>query len=46
MELADGMAEIIRKSVRILRGNAGSSVVIHIQAVERDWEAYSQLPGG
>jgi hypothetical protein len=43
--LADGMSELIRKSVRIIGSSAPGSTSIRIQAVEKDWSQYLSLPG-
>ncbi len=43
--LADGMAGLIKSSVRILSRNADGSVSIRIQAVEKNWQEYLNLPG-
>jgi len=43
--LADGMAELIRSSVRILSRGSAKEVSLRIQAVPRDWNSYLALPG-
>lgn len=43
--LADGMASLIRSSVRLLSQETKNTVSIRIQAVERDWDKYLSLPG-
>lgn len=43
--LVDGMAELIRTSVRISSRGTGSIVSVRIQAVDRNWEKYLSLPG-
>jgi len=43
--LADGMAGIIGRSVRLVSRRTGGSVSIRIQAVKRDWNEYLSLPG-
>lgn len=43
--LVDGMAQLIRSSVRISRRSNKDTVSIRIQAVERDWNEYLNLPG-
>lgn len=43
--LVDGMANIIRTSVRILSRSRGNTVSLKIQAVENDWNQYLTLPG-
>ncbi len=43
--LADGMAGIIGKSVRLISKRIGGSVSIRIQAVSKDWNLYLGLPG-
>lgn len=43
--LADGMAELIRTSVRILTRGTGGSVSITIRAIEDNWGEYLGLPG-
>lgn len=43
--LADGMAEMIRTSVRILSRSGKGSVSLRIQAVEDNWNEYLTLPG-
>lgn len=43
--LVDGMAELIRTSVRILSKGHGDTVILTIQAVEKNWENYLSLPG-
>ncbi len=42
--LADGMAELIRNSVRIMTRSAGGVSVL-IQAVDNNWNDYLSLPG-
>lgn len=43
--LADGMAELIKSSVRILSYNIAGFFSIRIQAIERDWSKYLDIPG-
>jgi hypothetical protein len=43
--LVDGMAELIRTSVRIKGGNIGGIASVRILAVKKDWEIYLSLPG-
>jgi hypothetical protein len=43
--LVDGMAELIRNSVRTLSQSAGDIISLRIQAVETDWNNYLSLPG-
>ena len=43
--LADGMAELIRSSVHILRQDTKGIASIKIRAVERNWDKYLSLPG-
>lgn len=43
--LANGMAEMIRTSVRILSRSGKNSVSLRIQAVDDDWNKYLSLPG-
>jgi len=44
--LADGMAELIRSSVKLISKSASNNTVfIRIQAVEDDWNDYLGLPG-
>lgn len=43
--LADGMAEMIRASVRILSKSSTGKVSLRIQAVDANWENYLNLPG-
>jgi len=43
--LADGMLELVRLSVRILVRSVMGSIILKIRAVERDWNKYLNLPG-
>lgn len=43
--LADGMASLIKSSVRILSRREGDTVSIKIKAVPSDWSEYLALPG-
>jgi len=43
--LADGMADLIRSSVRLLSFKLGKVMAIDIRAVEKDWSKYLSLPG-
>lgn len=43
--LADGMAELIQTSVRLLSQSAGGMVSLRIQAIETNWDKYLSLPG-
>lgn len=43
--LADGMADLIRKSVHIIGGRTGQTMSIRIVAVKKDWDQYLSLPG-
>ncbi len=43
--LVDGMAELIRTSVRISTRTTSSIVSIGIRAIERNWDKYLSLPG-
>lgn len=43
--LVDGMGELIRLSVRMLSRSDGNAVSIRIQAVEKNWSNYLNLPG-
>ena len=43
--LADGMANLIRQSVRLQPISSDGTITIRIQAVQRDWEQYLGLPG-
>lgn len=43
--LVDGMAELIRSSVRIMSKGSENVVSLRIQAIERDWSEYLDLPG-
>jgi len=44
--LADGMAGLIRASVRLMSRNAGDgAVAVRIQAIEDNWNEYLGLPG-
>jgi len=43
--LVDGMAALIRASVRISSRSTGELMSIKVQAVERDWNSYLSLPG-
>lgn len=43
--LVDGMAELIRTSVRLLSRQGVDAVSVRIRAVERDWSKYLKLPG-
>lgn len=44
-DLVDGMAVLIKSSVRISSRTAGELMSIRVQAVERDWSNYLNLPG-
>ena len=43
--LVDGMAELIRTSVRTLSQSTCGAVSLRIQAVENNWSNYLSLPG-
>lgn len=43
--LVDGMAQLIRSSVRISTRSNKNTTSVRIQAVERDWNEYLNLPG-
>ncbi len=43
--LVDGMAQLIRTSVRILSRGSNGVTSIRIQAVDNDWDKYINLPG-
>ncbi len=43
--LVDGMAELVRTSVRILSRESVGIMSLRIKAVERDWGKYLKLPG-
>jgi hypothetical protein len=43
--LVDGMAHLIRSSVRIISRENKNIMSLRIQAVERDWSEYLSLPG-
>lgn len=42
--LADGMANLIRESINIIV-QRNAAIIVHIQAVEKNWEPYLNLPG-
>ncbi len=43
--LADGMAKLIRSSVRLVTQDTKTKVSVRIKAVEKDWDKYLSLPG-
>lgn len=43
--LADGMANLIASSVKVITTSSGNSVSVTIKAIDKDWGEYLNLPG-